>query len=204
MVILMTRISRTSRTKAERVQAAYVNRLTEVHSVDPIQPIKRTEQIKNHTSHPSENHLLSYERYFQTKQHIRDAFRHFYRHEKELCSIANGLDEASKEILTHIEKLVQKYNQTMKSLKSFDKLSGTNHLLSIEDLVLQHKCDLKTLGITVQHSSPFLSFDPAQFLIHLAKSKTTTLQQVKSFKTLIMNKYQSLAQTKIIIISQLL
>ncbi|KHF38803.1 hypothetical protein [Halalkalibacter okhensis] len=192
----MTRISRASRTKAERIQAAYVNRMTEVLSVDQVQPIDRTKHTKNHTSHPNENHLLSYERYFQSKQQIRDTFRQFYKTEKELYHAAHDLDETSKEILTHLKNLVQKYNQTIKTIEAFDQLSKTNHLPTICELVSDEKYDLKMIGITTGPSSPFLSFDQTQFLIHLAKSKPVTLQQVKNFKALMMKEFQTLAKAK--------
>ncbi|MDT8859631.1 hypothetical protein N0O92_05240 [Alkalihalobacillus sp. MEB130] len=191
----MTRLSRTSRIKAERVQASFVNRMTEVNSIDQVQPIERTGQTKNHTSHPSENHLFGYERYYQTRQEIKRTFKQFYRQEKELSKAASQLDETSNQILTQIQNLVQKYNVAVHALADFDAASGTNHLSSIHDLIRRHPDVFSSIAMNVDERQ-MLSFDPPQFLILLAKSKETTLNYVKQFKTLLLDEYRLLARSK--------
>lgn len=152
----MSRLSRTSRTRSERIQASYVNRHTDVGSVEPIEPVKQTDRTNNQTSHPTENQLLSYERYYQLNKQIRKTFKEFYKQEKMLYHAATELDEHEYDTLTHIQHLVQQYNKTITKVKKFDELAGTTYALSVYETFQAQIPPFNDIGLTMSEDHSLL------------------------------------------------
>ncbi|MFC0557698.1 hypothetical protein [Halalkalibacter alkalisediminis] len=189
----MTRISKSGRVRAERIQSSYVNRLTEAGGVNKIQHIQRIEKLKNPTNHPSENQLLSFERYYQTIREAKKEFKHYYKHEKDLYEAVLHLEEHGKRLFTQLEDFVQKYNKALVSLQHFDTLAGTEHVTPIYETFRSFSEAFHSIGIK-KNKNDTLSYNPYHLQEAITHSRESVSELIDQFKEAVVEQYQTLVK----------
>jgi hypothetical protein len=166
--------------------------MTEAAGITKIQQIQRIEQLKNSTNHPSENQLLSYERYCLQMQ-SKKQFNKINQHEQELDKTFLHLDEQGKEIFKQINDFVEKYNKFVYSLHDYDALSGTKHVGSVHNVFLLYMESFHTVGLK-ENDDCTISFQPRVYQKELSDSDRSVQEIIQTLKGSVLACYQSLAK----------
>ncbi|ARK31487.1 hypothetical protein [Halalkalibacter krulwichiae] len=176
----MTRISRLSKLNAERIHSSYVNRMTASGSIQKIEHIQRIEKGENRTNHPSENQLLSYERYFNRDLvATNQPNQSFVDYQKQ--------DNQLEKIVSHF---VSSYNQTIVSLSSYDAHTRLKYVQTIYQLFLAYAKELKSIGI-FEGSQYTLFFKPS---IVKKQSYDQIYHVISIFKKSLLAQYYDIAR----------
>lgn len=193
----MSRINRmSSLLRVNRLRTNYVNRMSHSNSIDRVEPLNPTEKGKNHSDHPTESFLDSYERYYQKIGELKKEFKRFYHREKELLEAISDLDDNKQRIVKHTHDLIEKYNQALLALADFDKIAGTHHTVYVRSVLDSFSEELNEIGVT-EGDSGLLDFNPKTFVSFIAKDTETIEQTIKRFKSMILQNYKSLTKIRI-------
>ncbi|MBP3949553.1 hypothetical protein [Bacillus suaedae] len=184
---------KSSQRRIERIRSNYVDQVIN-STTRPIEPIERIQGATNQTQHPTENHLLSYQLYYQSVEELKQEFRRFYHQEKDLNQ-AMALLNKNETLLTQTNQLIIKYNQAVTTLRDFDQIAGTQHVKRIRDLFEEYRFDFKDIGITTTENQ-LLKLDPTQFVSYLSSSEDTAANLISRFKKLILKEYYTLSKIK--------
>ncbi|WP_096199016.1 hypothetical protein [Bacillus sp. FJAT-45350] len=193
----MSRISRLSSSlKANRIRGNYVssmNQTQEIKRVEPLDPVGKT---KNPVNYPSENYLDSYDRYYEKLKELKVEFKKFYHHEKELYEAIVNLDENKQKVVKHTSHLIDKYNQALQALASFDKAAGTNHIDSIRNVFHSFSEQLEPLGV-YEEESGLLKFQPEKFITYIEENDEVFDSVFSQFKKMILREYKSFTSIRV-------
>ncbi len=187
----LTRISRTSGTKAQRIQSSYVNRMTEASGINKIEQIQRIEELKNPTDQPSENQLLSYERYYQKFTEVKQEFHTFYQHNQESINALKKLENKEDTIFSQIQDFTHNYNKALLALKNYDALVGSNQQSVLHHLYLTHSGIFQILGL-LENKDYSLSFHSEVFLNNRNKSDMSSEEWLSTTKGMLLEQFKSL------------
>lgn len=192
----MSRISRISSLRANRIRSSYVNKMSATKAVDKIEALFPIEKSKNHTDYPSDVFLASYDRYYKQIKELKKEFKKFYHHEKDLYNALRQLDTNIQKIVKHTDELITKYNQALLALAAFDKQAGTQHVLSIRQIVQLFSTDLAKLGITEEENG-LLLFTPTIFISYLEENRDQFEVMLTHFKRMILEEYKSFTRIRL-------
>ncbi|TPE69720.1 hypothetical protein [Halalkalibacterium halodurans] len=191
----MRRISRTSSTRTG-YRATYVNPLGTSDSVRKVEPPPPIERTANETAKPSNNFILSYERYKQYLKELKQVFKSFYFHEKELYHTLQAIGTNKEELISQTCTLICKYNETLKSIRKLDQLFQTSYMDDIQALHIQHQKELEALGLLLNDNGT-LTLNIDVFRCQLSTSDQDTMAVLKRFKSLLLKQYHTISQLQV-------
>lgn len=166
------RVSRISSLKKNRIRSNYVNRINNPDSVSKIEPIDPTSNIQNNSSYSSENHLMAYDAYYDNVKQLKEEFKKFYHDKLALKEAIHSLNQnnSQKCLIVNMSQLVEKYNQTILSLKLFDLSTGNHNMSKIKEILTKYENHLGQLGISLIDDDTQMVFNQQQFLKKLQEN----------------------------------
>ncbi|WP_062048027.1 hypothetical protein [Bacillus sp. JCM 19034] len=184
-----------NRMRLERIRSNYVNRLTSSTTVQAVEKIEATRPVENETKHPTDNFILSYERYYRALQELKEEFKQFYHREQELKNAIEQLDENGT-LIYQTEQLIQKYNKAISALMQYDRITGSAHTDVIITILQHYEEAFSKVGISINHHA-YLSFQCNKLLHFLTTTSNTHVTElIRDFKSLIIKEYYSFIKVK--------
>lgn len=183
-----------NRVRIERIRTNYVNRLTSSTSVQAVEGIEATQPIENETKHPTDNFILSYERYYRALQDLKEEFKQFYHHEQELKKAIEQFN-ANETFIYQTEQLIEKFNKAITALQQYDRTAGTEHTEAIIAILQQYEKAFSKIGISIS-KQVYLLFEPKKLLLYLTTSEKKEVALLSQFKSLILKEYYSFLKVK--------
>ena len=134
----MVKISSKSSMKSKRIHSSYIQRNRVIRgsssTVDPVDPVT---PVINDISYSSANHLMSSDAFYDKLEELTKEYLNFYHQERNLKKAIDAIEENMDVDLIYIIDLVDKYNNTSKALKNFDKQIHTNHSENIKNILYE-------------------------------------------------------------------
>ncbi len=147
------KIPKTSSVKKNRIRNSFVERNTAVRNTDGVEAVTPIKQIRNTSYYSSENHLLSFDSYYDSLKELKKEYKKFYHDEQQLEKAIENFDKQKEELLQNMKELIEKYNNAILSLVSFDKAFDTNNTDKIVGIIYRYEDNLKNLGIYIQNNN---------------------------------------------------
>ncbi len=144
------KISKASSLKKSRIRGSYVDRNTHISKTAGVEAIDPIKQIQNSSFYSSENHLTSYDLYYDSLSELKKEYKKFYHHEQNLERAIENLQENKDELVEKMEDLISKYNKAILSLVDFDRVFSTNNVSRVVNTLSNHIGELNKLGIYIE------------------------------------------------------
>lgn len=138
-----------SSVKRSRIRTNFVDRKITVGKTDAVESISSISGMKNSSYNSSENQLLFYEQFYDNLKELHKEYKKFYHDEQILEDAIENFDKNRDKLLSNMKELIIKYNNAVKSLASFDKAFDTNHVIKIQDILVEYRRKLENLGIYI-------------------------------------------------------
>lgn len=138
-----------SSVKKSRIRTSFVDRKTTVGKTDAVESISSISRMQNSSYDSSENQSIFYDEFYDNLKELQKEYRKFYHDEQALEDAIKNFDRSRDKLLSNMKELIEKYNNAVRSLASFDMAFKTNNVRSIEDILMEYKDQLKNLGIYV-------------------------------------------------------
>lgn len=142
-------ISKISSLRKSRVHGSYVDRANQVIHTSRIEAIDPIHKTKNSSFYSSENHLMSYDEYYDSLKELKKEYRRFYRDEQNLEHAIKDLNENKDKLIDNMEELITRYNEAIVSLMEFDRIFDTDNLSRIVAILKDYEMELNNLGIYI-------------------------------------------------------
>ena len=192
----MVKISSKSSIKSKRIHSSYIQRNRVIRgsssTVDPVDPVT---PVINDISYSSANHLMSSDAFYDKLEELTKEYLNFYHQERNLKKAIDAIEENMDVDLIYIIDLVDKYNNTSKALKNFDKQIHTNHSENIKNILYEYESDLNNMGIFIIENNQ-LVVDEDLFKINLIKSKDNFNDEFKPMRRMILKLYKNFRNIK--------
>lgn len=138
-----------SSVKKNRIRTSFVDRHTIVNKAKAVESISSIKGIKNASYYSSENHLMSYDEFYDDFKELKKEYKKFYHDEQIFKDAIDNFDINRNELLSNMRELIIKYNNAIESLNSFDKAFGTDYVKKIQSILVEFKEKLAKLGINI-------------------------------------------------------
>ncbi len=138
-----------SSVKKNRIRTSFVDRHTIVNKAKAVESISSIKGIKNASYYSSENHLMSYDEFYDNFKELKKEYKKFYHDEQIFKDAIDNFDINRNELLSNMRELIIKYNNAIESLNSFDKAFGTDYVKKIQSILVEFKEKLAKLGINI-------------------------------------------------------
>lgn len=135
--------------KRDRIRTSFVDRNTSVSKAHAVESISSIKSIQNPTYYSSENHLIFYDQFYDNLKELKKEYKKFYHDEQLLEDAIENFDKDKDKLLSSMKDLIAKYNNSIKSLASFDRVFGTNQVSKIRCILNEYKNKLEDLGIYI-------------------------------------------------------
>ncbi len=143
------RISKVSSLKKNRIRSSYVDRNTSVKNTNKVESISPIKRVQNTSYYSSENHLMSFDAYYDTLKELKKEYKKFYHDQQQLEKAIENFNDHKDELVENMKELIDKYNNAIISLASFDKVFETNNIDTIINLLKKYQRQLNNLGIDI-------------------------------------------------------
>lgn len=143
------KISKTS-LKKSRIHSSYVDRNTYVNKANKVEAISPIKNIQNSSFHSSENHLVSYDAYYDNLKELKKEYRRFYKEEQSLEKAIKNFKDDKNKVIKNIKELISKYNLAIQSLSDFDRVFKMDNVSNIIEILNSFSGSLNSIGITIR------------------------------------------------------
>lgn len=190
------KVSKTSSIKKSRIHKSYIDRHNTVNRANAVNSITRIKKIQNTIYYSSENHLMSYDAYYDTLNELKKEYKKFYHDEQLLERAIENFDTTKDTLLENMKELIAKYNNAILSLESFDKVFSTDNTKKIKAILYSFKNELDNLGIFIVRNKE-LELDEKIFIEKIKTSHNALDFLFQPTKGLILKLYTAFRNIKI-------
>lgn len=190
------KVSKASSIKKSKIHNSYIDRNNTVNKADAVSSITPIKKIQNTTNYSSENHLISYDAYYDSLKELKEEYKSFYHDEQLLEKAIENFDDNKAKLLKNMKELLSKYNNAVLSLESFDKAFATNNVKKIKAIIYSYKNELNNLGIYIVRDKE-LEIDDKIFIDKIKNSENALDFLFEPAKGLILKIYNAFKNIKV-------
>lgn len=185
---MFMKISKASSLRKSRIHGSYVDRNNQISRASGVEAVDPIKKIENSSFYSSENHLTSYDLYYDNLKELKKEYKRFYHNEQSLERAIENLKENKDKLAEKMEDLISKYNEAILSLVDFDRVFDTSNVSKIISTLNQHKKQLNKLGIYIVRDKE-LEMDKDIFIDRIKESPNALDLLFKPTHGLVMKLY---------------
>ncbi|MDV2685037.1 hypothetical protein RYX56_11710 [Alkalihalophilus lindianensis] len=189
----MSRLSKVSSLRANRIHTSFVNKMSNSSGVNPITPVEKIEPTKNPTKHSTENHLSSFDYYYEKQ--LRSQTSSLIQKQPKSIEDEPENEPQVNEVKELFIKFIKSYNQLILTLKHSDQLTCDQYTARLHQVYDEFAESLELNGI-VENEDYLLTFNEHRFNQLKDSNDCLKSEVISDFMKQILEQYQFILRDK--------